>query len=476
MAKSPKRSFKISPLRWLGKTSLKTRSERYRRAVEFVDKADDLIREAALNQKAILKDMKSIKKNLSGALFSERVDAFIKEQKAINAIVSKMEQTFAQLAGDYGNLNMAINEEVLKTPEGEYRSKESHEDYIKRITDELDSSFEKTAFLGGYYWKTRTESGKKLSKAFETVYTKLNYVFDKNLNVLKQLDEVRDIGDPQKYLTTAMKKDGLIDIDLFIQKNKDLKDAIDQYFQQSKYKQVEEQAKQEEKPVEESKPESKIEVVKEPEKKEDVVPNKPLEYTENKEVSSTTMDIAPKQEVITPSRILDINPKQEVITPSKIVDVNPEPKLEQQDELEVALKNLPTPKLKPPSLPKKDDLRTALELQSIVDEKEDKKIKSPQSPPRDDLQLALTLQSLEEPSLKPSLSPEQKVKKEMEDIQKGKLASDEDFMNYLTKLAEEDNSQIKIAIAILDYANEIESVDENYAMRLTAIAEDILNV
>jgi hypothetical protein len=428
MTKSPKRSFKISPIRWLGKTSLKTRSERYRRAVEFIDKADDLIREAALNQKAILKDMKAIKKNLSGALFSERVDAFIKEQKAINAIVSKMDQTFTQLAGDYGNLNMAINEEVLKTPEGEYQSKESHDDYIKRITDELDSSFEKTAFLGGYYWKTRTESGKKLAKAFDTVYTRLNYVFDKNLNVLKQLDEVRDIGDPQKYLTTAMKKDGLIDIDLFIQKNRDLKDAIDQYFQQSKYKQVEDKANQEK---EEVKPESKIEVVREPEKKEDVVPNKPLEepfVPATDKLDSEPVKVYP---------IIDV--KNPDVKPPKVpdfVDAGPEP-----EELKMS------EPLKPPPVPEKteDELLNAL-------------------------------MENQEPEVKPSLSPEQKVTQDMEKALKGKLASDEDFMDYLTKLAKEENSQVKIAIAILDYANEIESIHERYAMRLTAIAEAILNV
>ena len=106
--KSPKRSFKFSPIRWLGKSGLKNRSDTYNKAMIFVDKSDDLIRDSVLNQKKLLKEMESSKKKLSGALFAEQVEDFIKEQKAVVEIIKKMKQTFDMIAAPYGNINLAI--------------------------------------------------------------------------------------------------------------------------------------------------------------------------------------------------------------------------------------------------------------------------------------------------------------------------------------------------------------------------------
>lgn len=410
--KSPKRSFKFSPIRWLGKSGLKNRSDTYNKAMIFVDKSDDLIRDSVLNQKKLLKEMESSKKKLAGALFAEQVEDFIKEQKAVVEIIKKMKQTFDMIAAPYGNINLAINAELLKSPEVEDKEKLSEEDYIASITEQLDAILAPTkeAFLSGYYWRTRTESGKKLAAAFSVVLNKFNYVFEKNLSILKELDEIRDKGDPQEYLNKAS-KNGFIPIGAFISKSKDLSDAINNYFSKSLY--AKPVAKQEE------------------------------------------FAIAPDESVTEPTEQVE-QPKQE---PAPIETKTETPSVEQVKsptvETTVTEEQLPT------------EPQTVIETEG-VDVTEPEK-------PKSNLDIAEELVKATEPSYLALPSGEPGPDDELEKALKELKEKDASFVNQITKLSKQDNSEQQIISLILKHSEYVEPFNKQYSLKLIAIAEGMLD-
>lgn len=410
--KSPKRSFKFSPIRWLGKSGLKNRSDTYNKAMIFVDKSDDLIRDSVLNQKKLLKEMESSKKKLSGALFAEQVEDFIKEQKAVVEIIKKMKQTFDMIAAPYGNINLAINAELLKSPEVEDKEKLSEEDYIASITEQLDAilSPTKEAFLSGYYWRTRTESGKKLAAAFSVVLNKFNYVFEKNLSILKELDEIRDKGDPQEYLNKAS-KNGFIPMGAFISKSKDLSDAINNYFSKSLY----------------AKPVAKQE-----------------EYV-----------IAPDEKVQTTKPEEVAQPKQETTPIETTTEAPVEPAKESVVEPTVTKEQLPT------------EPQTVIETEG-VDVTEPEK-------PKSDLDTADELVKATEPSYLALPSGEPGPDDELEKALKELKEKDASFVNQVTKLSQQDNSEQKIISLILKHSEYVEPFNKEYSLKLIAIAEGMLD-
>lgn len=252
------RSFfnKYRPLRDIGKWRLSATSESYKKAMEALRRADDLMRDAAHKQKVYLKDMKSYKKSFYGNRFAQVASAFMREQEVINRTVGKLENVYAEIAEEAGfdrgeSITTVIDHEVKGKPP--VRTEQNVEDDVdidsewdnddrpgmlgrmfqyslgpsvrripgvkkeygqfgdsgkatrlKEVASLYNDELQKEAFIGNWYWG-QTASGKKLKMNFDTVYNALQGVFNKNITVLKSLDELRSIGDPGKYLEACKK-------------------------------------------------------------------------------------------------------------------------------------------------------------------------------------------------------------------------------------------------------------------------------
>ncbi len=361
-----KRRFRISPIRWLGKTRLKSRSpEVYGKAIELVDKTDELLRELVGQQKIYVKELKKYAKGLSVINFSNSAHRFIRNQIAINKAIDKLKALFKQISGKWANIDMAINADIGRTPETEFEPDDSGyiEEQLQRISY-VYNDLCKEALFGGNYWRSRTTSGRKFANTFKIVLNKLLTVYNKNLNILKTLDDIRSVGDPGEYLRVASAITGF-------DKMQDVLEKGDATFQTAweNFKKPEIQPEQKETPVE-----------------------------VQKEIEPATAPTVPV--IITPEMLPEI-PKEEPVI----------------------------------ELPKESVEIPAEELQPETIEPEKKKLE--------------------------------------EGISKETIAH-EDFINKITKMANENCSEVEIAVEMLNYANEIDASDNDYAMKLTAIAEDII--
>lgn len=247
---------KFRPVRGLGKWRLKATSEAYKKAMEALEKADDIIRDAAFKQKSYLKDMKAYRSSQYGVRFAQVAAAFMREQELISRTVIKLENVYSEIAEEAGfdrneSITTVIDTQVKGSPpvreeqnveedidiESEWE-REDHPGWLGRKVEDLGAGVRrmpgvrgggvfgdsekatrkkevaasvysdeltKEAFIGNWYWG-QTESGKKLKKSFDVVYNKLSVVFTKNVSTLKTLDEIRSVGDPGKYLSVCKAK------------------------------------------------------------------------------------------------------------------------------------------------------------------------------------------------------------------------------------------------------------------------------
>ena len=363
-----KRRFRVSPIRWLGKTRLKSRSpEVYGKAIDLVDKTDELLRELVGQQKAYVKELKKYAKGLSVINFSNSAHRFIRNQIAINKAIQKLGSLFKQISGKWSNIDTAINADIGRTPETEFEPEDSDayiEEQLQRISY-MYNDLCKEALFGGNYWRSRTTSGRKFANTFKIVLNKLLTVYNKNLNILKTLDDVRSVGDPGEYLRVASAITGF-------DKMQDVLEKGDAAFKSAweNFKKPEPQ------------PEPQPEPVKEPEQ-------------------------LPKE-----------TPQEVAVAPTVPVIITPE-----------MLPEIPKPSSE------------SIEI------------------------------STEE--LEPIPEPKPEEKKMEEGISKETVAHDE-FIDKITKMANENCSKVDIAMEMLNYANEIDALDNDYAMKITAIAEGIL--
>jgi len=228
---SGSRAVRLSPIRWLGKKLLRSRSpEVYGKAIDVVEKVDDLLRETVSRQNILLAEMRKFKKGVSTINFALSAKRFVKEQKLINKATEKLELIFKDIAGQYGNIDVAINASIGGTPEisSHLENKEvDEESYLENQLDKISSLYmelSKEALLGGRYWRTRTESGRAFAEKFTTIYRSFEGIWKHNIDTLKKLDELRSIGDPGKYLQKAKDKYGFAKIEKVL-KNSKINDA-----------------------------------------------------------------------------------------------------------------------------------------------------------------------------------------------------------------------------------------------------------
>ncbi len=200
---------RISPAKTFGKWRTKLRSPVYAKALAFVEKSDDLIRDSVLRQKGFLKEMKKAKSNYSGSLFLKNLNSFKKDQLIINKIVEYIGNKFNDIKGDYESIDQAINHEILKTPKRkniDYDLDEGRDNDTERafrtLSGKIDN-FVKSAFWGDSYWKNNIKSGKDYVEAFDIIYSKFANVFENNIELLKTLDNLRTVGDPTEYYAEA---------------------------------------------------------------------------------------------------------------------------------------------------------------------------------------------------------------------------------------------------------------------------------
>lgn len=207
-----RRKVKISPIRWMGKNLLKLRSPNvYGAAMNSVDKVDELIRPLASKQKIYLAEMKKFKKGLSSLNFAISAKRFLKEQELINRATGWLGDSFKSIAGENRTIDDAINASIGKTPRKEEHiapREVDEEKYIEEQLGKISSYYNelcKEALLGGRYWRTRTQSGREFAKKFDLLYRKFEMVLGRNIEILKDLDDLRDAGDPGAYYRKMLK-------------------------------------------------------------------------------------------------------------------------------------------------------------------------------------------------------------------------------------------------------------------------------
>ena len=82
---------KLNPVKAIGKNRLRARSpEVYGKAMDLVDKSDDLLRELLVDQKNHLKQMEKFAKRLALVDFANYANKFLQEQKVMNAVVKNL--------------------------------------------------------------------------------------------------------------------------------------------------------------------------------------------------------------------------------------------------------------------------------------------------------------------------------------------------------------------------------------------------
>lgn len=210
---------RISPAKTFGKWRTKLRSPKYAKALSFVEKSDNLIREAVSRQKTLLREMKKAKGNYSASLFLNNLNSFKSEQLVINKIIQLIGAKFDEIKGDdYDTIDEAINQEILRTPK-QHKLNFTEEDddtvsdkLIGKLSENIEN-LKKQAFWGDSYWKENIQSGKSYVEAFSILYSKFDNIFQNNISLLKILDDLRTVGDPVEYLNVAKnQKTGFVDI------------------------------------------------------------------------------------------------------------------------------------------------------------------------------------------------------------------------------------------------------------------------
>lgn len=233
----------FSPLRYIGKKYLSSRSDIYKNTLNVIIKADDIFRDIARKQNNYLKYMKRDKGKLEAVKFAQDVHAFLREQAVMVEIAETIRDKFAEEVGINGdqlkNIDYYISSEIGRTPE--YNPNQVVENKIDveqqweierpssikrwlegyigqsddyaRLEPEEKTALEKNpeliseAFLASWFWG-RTKSGKELKKAFDVVYNAMMGMFNTNLSTLKILDNLRSQGDPQSYWNAVKGKNG----------------------------------------------------------------------------------------------------------------------------------------------------------------------------------------------------------------------------------------------------------------------------
>lgn len=234
----------ISPLSWLGKKYLSSRSDIYKNTLDVVVKADTAFRDIVYKQKNYLKDMKTDKGKLEAVKFAQDVSAFLREQAALVSIVEYMRGKFSEAVGvapeKLKSVDYYISQQIGRTPEynpnqivekkidadREWEMERpsslrrwisnyvgDNNDWARLQTEEEKSAIEKNpdiiaeAFLASWFWG-RTKSGKELKAAFDVVYNGILNMFNANLSTLKILDNLRAKGDAQSYWDASKGKGG----------------------------------------------------------------------------------------------------------------------------------------------------------------------------------------------------------------------------------------------------------------------------
>lgn len=234
----------ISPLSWLGKKYLSSRSDIYKNTLDVVVKADTAFRDIVYKQKNYLKDMKTDKGKLEAVKFAQDVSAFLREQAALVSIVEYMRGKFSEAVGvapeKLKSVDYYISQQIGRTPEynpnqivekkidadREWEMERpsslrrwisnyvgDNNDWARLQTEEEKSAIEKNpdiiaeAFLASWFWG-RTKSGKELKAAFDVVYNGILNMFNANLSTLKTLDNLRAKGDAQSYWDASKGKGG----------------------------------------------------------------------------------------------------------------------------------------------------------------------------------------------------------------------------------------------------------------------------
>jgi len=233
----------LSPLRYIGKKYLSTRSDIYKDTLNIIIKADDIFRDIGRKQSNYLKEIKKDKGRLEAVKFAQDVSAFLREQAILIEIGQSIRDKFAEEVGleanQLKNIDYYISSEIGRTPgynpnqvvenkidveqqwEMERPSSISRwlERYVgqnndyTRLEPEEKTALEKTpeliseAFLASWFWG-RTQAGKELKKGFDVIYNTVLNLFNANLSTLKVLDNLRSQGDPQSYWNALKGKNG----------------------------------------------------------------------------------------------------------------------------------------------------------------------------------------------------------------------------------------------------------------------------
>ena len=474
----------LAPVRFLGKKFLGIKSEIYSEALITIEKADDIIRDSTFKQKVYLKDMKSMKKKLQGVRFAQAAAAFIREQELILQIINKIQSEFGKITGNsaitdinpYINKQIGLNQEYSSSQKTETKSDIDEEwdkdrpGYIDRIleygikpaikrsplsnepysvsesTRKQSNEFNglvKEAILEGWYWR-RTKSGKEYAKTFETVYESFKELFNKNVKLLEKLDELRSTGDPQGYFFTAKNpRDGFFAATNKVLKNEKFTSAWSTFNQllveQDKYEKDQQTNQVEDvKETIEQKLDQPVSTIK-PE-----ISLKDLEKKDNKKDSKKDFEI----------------PDLDVKETNK-----QEPKQDTSYEDSVALlTNKNQPEISQPEVILEEPLvKTPEEYITEPLQEESKKTeeKKPDLLPEHISNIKLLPAHKSETA---DLIPD--------DIGNKKSAHNE-FINQLVKIS--NCSPEIVACFMLNYANEIDELDNDYALKLTAIAEGVLN-
>jgi len=234
----------VSPLRYIGKKYLSTRSDIYKDTLDVVIKADNIFRDIIRKQKNYLKMLNKDKGRLEAVKFAQDTSAFMREQAVLVEIVGLIRNKFAEKVGvnpeELKDLNYYISSEIGKSPE--YNPNQVVEtkinveqewdverpssikrwlDYYTKTNDDwtrLDKDEEKTAieknpeliskaFLASWFWG-KTQSGKEMKQAFDIIYSNMANMLNSNLSILKTLDGLRSQGDPQGYWFAVKGKNG----------------------------------------------------------------------------------------------------------------------------------------------------------------------------------------------------------------------------------------------------------------------------
>ena len=204
-----RKTLRVSPVRFVGKELLRMRSpDIYAEALDKIEEIDQLLREVVSNQNITLAEMDSwfgSKRGLSSPNFAKSGLKFIRQQAIIIGARNKLDSLFKGKG-----IQQEIERDIGKTPEKEhdYSKTEDMEGKLNAISsmyNKLCKQAYMAEMLGGAYWKSRTKSGREFVKRFNTVFSKFKQVHNSNLQILKNLDELLDIGDPGEY-ANAMKR------------------------------------------------------------------------------------------------------------------------------------------------------------------------------------------------------------------------------------------------------------------------------